>query len=82
MAADTVFVGGRKVVSEGRVISIDRQAVFDEISDFLASSLSPQERLARERTDQLMHHVRAWFEAAYPDPLRHRYRFNSVSGQA
>ncbi|WP_428687620.1 amidohydrolase family protein [Roseibium sp.] len=81
MAADTVFVGGRKVVSGGKVMSIDRQAVFDEISDFLASSLSSDEQLARERTGQLLHHITAWFEAAYPEAPRQPYGFNSVSGQ-
>ncbi len=81
MAADTVFVGGQKVVSEGKVVSIDRQAVFDEIAEFLTSSLSSDEVLARERTEQLVQHISSWFEAAYPDVPRQPYRFNALAGQ-
>lgn len=79
MAADTVFVGGVKVVDGGKVTSIDREAVLRAISDRLASDLSPDEREARRQTDDLMVHVRDWFSAAYSGPGKGRYRFNEIA---
>jgi len=80
MPAETVFVGGKKVVSGGRVTTIDREAVLREISDFLNSELSPGELEARQKTAALLGHMEAWFAEAYPETKRVRYRFNAVSG--
>jgi 5-methylthioadenosine/S-adenosylhomocysteine deaminase len=82
MAADTVFVGGRKVVSGGRVISIDRDAVFEEIGAFLSAPLSAPETEARERTASLVRHMARWFDAHYPEDPRRAYRFNAIAGPA
>lgn len=80
--AETVFVGGRKVVSGGKVTSIDRDLVLTEIAAILNSELSEAEREARRRTKRLLGHISDWFDRAYPDGPRHRYRFNMISGQA
>jgi 5-methylthioadenosine/S-adenosylhomocysteine deaminase len=79
MAADTVFVGGAKLVAGGKVVSIDREAVLSEISDVLSSELTPDEREARRRTQDLLVHVSDWFNAAYPPSRRAPYRFNALA---
>jgi len=79
MPAKTVFVGGEKVVDAGRVISIDREHVLEEISDILNSALTPAETEARERTEALMSHIRNWYAEAYPASGRQPYRFNSLA---
>ncbi|WP_269584699.1 amidohydrolase family protein [Roseibium sp. Sym1] len=82
MAAKSVFVGGRKVVSGGKVISIDRDAVFEEIGAMLSAPLSSTETEARERTATLVQHMARWFDARYPEENRTAYRFNAIAGQA
>ncbi|MEO9529598.1 amidohydrolase family protein [Roseibium sp.] len=80
MAAGTVFVGGRKVVSGGRVISIDREAVFEEIGAILSAPLSAPQAEARERTASLVGHMARWFDGHYPEDIRCAYRFNEIAG--
>ncbi|TYC64114.1 amidohydrolase family protein [Stappia sp. BW2] len=82
MPADTVFVAGRKVVSEGRVTSIDRNAVLEEIRTILTSALTPQEREAQDRTAALLQHMTCWFDARYRQDTRRAYRFNAIAGQS
>jgi len=80
-AADTVFVGGKKVVSGGKAIAVDREAVFAEISEFLNSAPSNAETEARQRTEILLGHIERWFGETYPEPPKYRYRFNTIAGQ-
>ncbi|CTQ53332.1 8-oxoguanine deaminase [Roseibium album] len=80
MPADTVFVGGRKVVEEGQVTLIDRDSIYDEIKDRLMLPLSLEEVEARQRTACLLDHIDHWFKSRYPTEVQHHYRFNAAAG--
>ncbi|MDQ0469242.1 amidohydrolase family protein [Labrys wisconsinensis] len=79
-AVDTVFVGGRKLVEQGRVVSIDRDAVLREIADRLAAPPTPAEAQARAMVDRLMPHLEAWFRAWPENPAGRPYRYNGFAG--
>jgi 5-methylthioadenosine/S-adenosylhomocysteine deaminase len=75
-AVDTVFAGGRKVVAQGRVVSIDRDAVLAEIAARLAAPPSSAEQTARQMSDRLAPYLESWFRA-YPENQAIRpYRYN------
>lgn len=75
----TVFVGGDKVVADGRVTQIDRDAVLAEIAERLERPPSADEARARAMVDALMPHLEAWFRA-YPDQGAVRpYRYNRIA---
>ncbi|WP_298984429.1 amidohydrolase family protein [uncultured Roseibium sp.] len=82
MAARTVFVGGCKVVADGRVISIDRDMVLEEIGALLSAPFTVSETEARNRTARLVRYMADWFEARYPETSPPSYRFNAIAGQA
>lgn len=78
-AVRTVYVGGARVVEDGKVVTIDRAAVFAEIEARLSAPMSPAEEKAQAMVARLMPHLEAWFRA-YPDGGSYRpYRYNAVA---
>jgi 5-methylthioadenosine/S-adenosylhomocysteine deaminase len=53
-AVHQVFVEGQRLVDDGRVISIDRDGVMQEIAARLSEPESAAEREARVMTERLM----------------------------
>lgn len=77
----SVYVGGEEVVRDGRVVTIDRDAVLDEIADRLSKPPTAAEEAAARMVQRLMPHLEAWF-AARPDPGAGRaYRYNAFGGR-
>jgi cytosine/adenosine deaminase-related metal-dependent hydrolase len=77
-AIDQVFVGGRKVVDGGKVISIDRDAVIADLRDRLSQPETPEETAAWAALGVLMpaleaHQKRMSLGAGYRP-----YRFNAM----
>ena len=75
---DKVFVGGKLVVDDGKVVSIDRDAVLGEIADRLAQPVTPTEEQAQAMVDTLMLHLEAFHNAKTPN-LYEPYRYNGVT---
>ncbi len=59
-AVDQVFVRGRKVVSDGRVTGIDRDAVLREIADRLSAPETPQEAEDWDMVNALVPHLESF----------------------
>ncbi|MDQ0394974.1 amidohydrolase family protein [Labrys monachus] len=75
-AVDTVFVGGRKVVAAGKVISIDRDGVLADIAARLEAPPTAAERTARAMTERLMPHLEGWFRRHEENEAARPYRYN------
>lgn len=78
-AVRTVYVGGRKVVADGRVVSIDRDGALAEIGARLGRPHTPEEEKAQAMVDALMPHLVAWFRAAGDPPGCRPYRYNAFA---
>lgn len=77
-AVRKVFVGGRLVVSEGRVCTIDRDALMAEIEARLAEPLTANEARRRLMVDDLMPHVEHYYRAKGESVTEPNYRFNKL----
>ncbi|MFP4643756.1 MAG: amidohydrolase family protein [Spirochaetales bacterium] len=72
---DSVFVGGRRVVEDGRVLTMDEPALEAELADELAAQRVPE---ANERTvRELMPYVEAWYRNWKQPGLTPRTTYNS-----
>ncbi len=80
-AVRTVFVAGERLVENGRVTRIDREAVLAEIAGRLGRPPTPAEERAQAMVDRLMPHLEAWFRA-YPHQGAVRpYRYNAMADE-
>jgi cytosine/adenosine deaminase-related metal-dependent hydrolase len=77
-AVDQVFVGGRKVVDDGMVTSIDRNAVMAELRDHLARPESPEETAAWAALSELLPVLEAHQRQMNLDAGYRPYRFNAM----
>jgi cytosine/adenosine deaminase-related metal-dependent hydrolase len=77
-AIHQVFVGGRKVVDDGRVISLDRDAVFAELRDHLARTESQEETVAWAALGELMPVLEAHQRQMNLGAGYRPYRFNAM----
>jgi cytosine/adenosine deaminase-related metal-dependent hydrolase len=77
-AVEHVMVGGRLVVKDGEIATLDRRAALDEIARSLAAPLAPHERERRRLVADLLPHIRRYYEG-YFDPAAHQpfYRVNT-----
>ena len=78
-AIHQVFVGGRLVVDDGKVVIIDREAVLAEIADLLTRPETPAEAEARSVIDALLPCLEAHHKAFTPAGVPRSYRYNSMS---
>jgi len=77
-SVDKVFVDGRLVVDGGRVVSIDRDAAMNEITDRLAAPETPAETEACQMADALVAHLED-FHRRHPLTEGGRsYRYNAM----
>ena len=74
-----VYVGGRLVVDNGRVTSIDRDAVLAEISDMLSAPMTEAERKADRMVAAMMPALEAFHRAQSPDAGYAPYRYNAMN---
>ncbi|UJW85702.1 amidohydrolase family protein [Devosia sp. SL43] len=77
-AVEQVFVGGRQVVANGRVIGIDRDAVMAEIAEEMRRPLTDAERQAAAMVDQIVPVAMDQHRRLVADTWR-PYRYNSMS---
>ncbi len=80
-AVREVFVGGRKVVADGRVTGIDRAAVMSEIAAEMQRALTPAEAKAAAMIDQIVPVLMDLQHQSGPDTAR-PYRYNSMADRA
>jgi cytosine/adenosine deaminase-related metal-dependent hydrolase len=77
-AVDFVLVGGRVVVKDGEIATLDRHVALAELASSLAVPLAPHEEERRRLAADLLPHVRryydGYFDAAAHEPF---YRVNS-----
>ncbi|MGX5777123.1 amidohydrolase family protein [Methylorubrum zatmanii] len=73
-----VFVGGRLVVDEGRVVGIDREAVMREVAAILERPETADERAAVEAAESLVAHLDAYHRARETGPSA-SYRYNAMA---
>ncbi|QYA03647.1 amidohydrolase family protein [Rhizobium sp. B21/90] len=78
-AISQVFVGGRLVVDEGKVTTIDRDAVLAEIGERLQRPETPSEGQAWEAINALMPHLEAHHRQFTPTPGYRPYRYNAMA---
>ena len=76
-AVDTVMVGGRVVVRDGEIATVDRRAALDELARTLEAPLRPHEEERRRFAAELLPHVREYYAREY-DPAMGlaAYRYN------
>ena len=74
-----VYVAGRLVVDDGRVVSIDRDAVLPEISEALSAPMTPAEAHAEKMVAALMPALEAFHRTHSPDQGYAPYRFNAMN---
>jgi 5-methylthioadenosine/S-adenosylhomocysteine deaminase len=82
-AIDQVFVAGRKVVENGRVTGIDRDALMQEIGDRLAAPETADETHAWDMVNALIPHLENFIQGTgvVTDHAPYRYnRFHPVRG--
>lgn len=77
-AIDKVFVGGRLVVDGGRVISIDRDGVLDEIRARLTAPKTAAEIHAEAMVAAMMPALEAFQRAHVPAGGHRSYRYNAM----
>jgi len=77
-AVDQVFVGGRLVVANGRVIGIDRDAVMAEIAEEMRRPLTDAELHAAAMIDQIVPVAMNQHRRLVADTWR-PYRYNSMA---
>lgn len=75
-AIDQVFVAGRKVVENGRVTGIDRDAVMQEINDILAAPETSDEAHAWHMVNALIPHLEKFIGGTGVVTDHVPYRFN------
>jgi cytosine/adenosine deaminase-related metal-dependent hydrolase len=78
-AVDQVFVGGRRVVDGGRVVSIDRDGILREIRERLDRTESAAEAESKRMVARMMPYLEAFLRAHTPDPFA-PYRYNPIAG--
>ncbi len=78
-AIDAVFVGGEQVVKDGRVTTIDRDAVMGEIHERLSAPETEQEAHNRKMVAELMPHVEASIRTSDHDQGYQPYRYNKLA---
>lgn len=78
-AIDSVFVGGDRVVKDGRVTNIDRDAVMGEIHDRLSAPETEAEALNRKMVAELMPHIETGLRTSGLDSGYTPYRYNKIS---
>ncbi|PHR17112.1 MAG: cytosine deaminase [Hoeflea sp.] len=74
-----VYVGGRLVVDNGRVITIDRDAVLAEIADILSAPMTEVERKADRMVATMMSALTAFHRTHSPDEGYAPYRYNAMN---
>lgn len=74
-----VYVGGRLVVDNGLVTTIDRDAVIAEITDILSAPMSEAERKADKMVAAMMPALEGFHRAHSPDDGYAAYRFNAMN---
>jgi 5-methylthioadenosine/S-adenosylhomocysteine deaminase len=77
-----VYVGGRLVVENGRVTTIDRDAVLAEIAEILSAPMSDAEQKADRMVAAMMPVLEAFHRAHSPDGGYAPYRFNAMHDAA
>ena len=79
-AVDTVMVGGRVVVRDGEIATLDRRAALDELARTLEAPLRPHEEERRKLAAELLPHVREYYAREY-DPAMGlaAYRYNDFT---
>ncbi|MEM5471766.1 amidohydrolase family protein [Hoeflea sp. AS60] len=73
-----VYVGGRRVVDNGRVTTIDRDAVLAEIADILSAPMTEADQKADRMAAAMMPALEAFHRAHSPDEGYAPYRFNAM----
>lgn len=73
-----VYVGGRLVVDNGRVTTIDRDAVLAEIADVLSAPMTEAEQRAERMVADMTPALEAFHRAHSPDEGYAPYRFNAM----
>jgi hypothetical protein len=80
-AISQVFVGGRLVVDDGKVITIDREAVLAEIAERLKHPETEGETATWEAIDVLLPHLEV-FHRKFTTTAGYRpYRYNAMADQ-
>ncbi|MCI5076155.1 amidohydrolase family protein [Oricola sp.] len=77
-AIDQVFVAGRKVVADGRVTGIDRDAVMREIADILSAPETPKEERDWEMVNALLPHLERFMRTTGVVTEHRPYRYNAL----
>jgi cytosine/adenosine deaminase-related metal-dependent hydrolase len=80
-AITQVFVGGRLVVDDGRVITIDREAVLAEIGERLQRPGTQTETEAWEAIDALLPHLEAYHRKFTQSSRYRAYRYNAMADE-
>lgn len=80
-AVRSVFVGGRQVVSEGRVTDIDRDAVMAEIADHMRRPLTTEEERANAMVQIVLNASMAQHRERVPDTWK-PYRYNLMADES
>jgi cytosine/adenosine deaminase-related metal-dependent hydrolase len=78
-AISQVFVAGRLVVDDGKVITIDREAVLAEISERLGRPETPAETEAWDANNTLLPHLEAHHRTFTPTAGNGAYRYNAMA---
>ncbi|WP_027686755.1 amidohydrolase family protein [Rhizobium leguminosarum] len=80
-AITQVFVGGRLVVNDGKVITIDREAVLSEIRERLECPETQGERQALDAIASLLPHLEAYHRNFTPAAGYRPYRYNAMADE-
>jgi cytosine/adenosine deaminase-related metal-dependent hydrolase len=78
-AITQVFVGGRLVVNDGKVVTIDRDAVLAEIGERLERPDTQGEREAWSMIGVLLPHIEAYHRKFTPTAGYRPYRYNAMA---
>ncbi|WP_108257876.1 amidohydrolase family protein [Mangrovicoccus ximenensis] len=78
-AVDSVFVEGRRVVENGRVTSIDSEAVLAEIAARLAAPETAEEAEMRAMVEAAMPVLEDFQHRHAPDAAHRSYRYNAMA---
>jgi cytosine/adenosine deaminase-related metal-dependent hydrolase len=78
-AISQVFVAGRLVVDDGKVITIDSEAVLAEISERLGRPETPAETEAWDANNTLLPHLEAHHRTFTPTAGNGAYRYNAMA---
>lgn len=81
-AITQVFVGGRLVVDDGKVVTIDREAVLAEIGERLEQHETQDERQAWDAMNALLPHLAAYHHNVRPTASYRPYRYNAMADGA